>query len=1827
MKLKNTPLVRTQTGFARVAMMVSAMLLAAVPATSFAVNTYVFSGTSAWLTAGNWTPSSSSTGPGVNDIAQSGTTIPTAGNGWGVNYNNTVNNGTLNEAVGAIQILSTRSSNFVMGNSTSATGKNGIFTFNGATINAVPNVIIENGSPSNFTVQDNNGGTDTMGMALANTTENIISLDGAGNIVISDIISSTSGTTPFTFAGSGSGRVDITGTANTWTGNIKVTGGEVRFTGAGSLGNSGNTVTVDGGRFGIVSGGAVDLSARSIFLGATAGTSVSVPGAGGVLTYNGVLADKSGATGILVKQGAGALALGGASTFSGSVSINNGTIQLTTGDNRLPVGTTVNIGQAASVNTGFLDLNSRNQQIAGLVSTAGTNASGSKNTVTNSSGTTATLTLGGSGLYAYGDGSTTNSGIIAGAINLVVNGSGTNILGDPNTYTGNTTISAGTLALSGVGLLASTTNITVAAGGTLDVSGLTTALTNGNFQILKASGNGSAGTIATASSKGLTLGGTEALQFTAYNGVNAPLTVTGAGSVTLAAGNAVTVTVPGTALAAADYKLISKGSGNTTAVNGTVPSSVTVTNGAGGSGLAANTIAFLVVNGGELYLRVLNTYTVTYNDNGKTGGSVPTDNNAYTNGATVTVKSNSGSLVKAGSTFSGWNTQADGNGVNYAATGSAPLTMGSANVTLYAKWVTFPAISVSTGSLSFGAVLTNTASASQSYTISGANLTGNISINAPANFKVSTDNSTFASSLTLIPIGGTVATTNVYVQFNPTAQQSYSGTSITNTDGTDAITNLVAVTGTGAVAPTVTSSAATAITNTAATLNGNVTADGGATIADRGFVYGTTAGVTLANNKTTVSGTTGAFTLTPTLSPNVQYYFAAYAINAVGTNLSSPELSFWTLATTPAAPTVNGATTSSLNVTLGSDGNPSATTYAILETNSGFYVRSSDGALVGSADWQTASTWAGKTVTGLTYGTSYSFQVKARNGINVETVFGPATSASTLNGPFGGGNLVVERMEGTTSAGTPVSLVEYNTNGALQQTLSLPDAATRPTASPYNLMDGGSATSQGELTRSADGTKLVVPGYNGISSDSPIASSSAATVSRTIGVVNNAAAVDTSRSYSMLSGNNYRSVASTDGTVFWAGGAPGLVYVNASGTLKTNCTANVRAVNVFNNTLYYSTGSGTAGIYQVGTAGTLPTTATTSNLLITVGGSSPSPYGFSINPAGTVAYVADDRTVANGGGIIKYTNNSGTWSAAVYALSPGTGSATTFGARGLVVDWSGVNPVIYATTTEAGTNRLVAITDTGTGSDTATLLATAGATQIFRGIAFAPNATLTAQTIAAITPSTITKTYGNSPYSVATTASSGLTVTYASDTPAVATVDAGGNVTIVGAGTAIITASQAGNGTYAPATSVAQTLTVNPATPTMGATGGTFSYDGTPKAGSGTATGGAGEVLAVTLGYNGTGSTAYGPTATAPSAAGTYTVTASTAGDANNAANSSSAVALTINPATPIVQTPTTASAIFYGQTLSSSSITAGSFTNLAGATVAMASYGFVNPGIAPNAGSTNVQVYFVPTDTADYNNVTNTVTVGVGQATPIVQTPTTASAIFYGQTLSSSSITAGSFTNLAGATVAMASYGFVNPGIAPNAGSTNVQVYFVPTDTADYNNVTNTVTVGVGQATPIVQTPTTASAIFYGQTLANSIIAAGSFTNLAGATVTMASYGFVNLAIAPNAGSTNVQVYFVPTDAADYNNVTNTVTVTVNTAPASRLNGAVQFGGGKFKFAFTNYTGLSFSVLATNNLAVPKSSWPVVGIAVEYPAGSGNYQYTNTSATGSNQFYIIRQP
>jgi len=94
---------------------------------------------------------------------------------------------------------------------------------------------------------------------------------------------------------------------------------------------------------------------------------------------------------------------------------------------------------------------------------------------------------------------------------------------------------------------------------------------------------------------------------------------------------------------------------------------------------------FYVVSFSVTYTSGATTYTVTYDGNGSTGGTAPSDpNSPYASGATVTVLGNTGSLVKTGFTFNNWNTAANGSGTPYAP--AATFTI-AANTILYAQWV------------------------------------------------------------------------------------------------------------------------------------------------------------------------------------------------------------------------------------------------------------------------------------------------------------------------------------------------------------------------------------------------------------------------------------------------------------------------------------------------------------------------------------------------------------------------------------------------------------------------------------------------------------------------------------------------------------------------------------------------------------------------------------------------------------------------------------------------------------------------------------------------------------------------------------------------------------------------------------------------------------------------------------------------------------------------------------------------------------------------------------------------------------------------------------
>ncbi len=98
----------------------------------------------------------------------------------------------------------------------------------------------------------------------------------------------------------------------------------------------------------------------------------------------------------------------------------------------------------------------------------------------------------------------------------------------------------------------------------------------------------------------------------------------------------------------------------------------------------------------------------------------------------------------------------------------------------------------------FGTVTVGTQSASRSYTVSGSNLTANITVNAPSHFQVSLDNVTFSSSVAVMQTGGTASAT-VFVRFAPTSAGAKTG-NVANAS-TGATSQNVAVTGTAQAAP------------------------------------------------------------------------------------------------------------------------------------------------------------------------------------------------------------------------------------------------------------------------------------------------------------------------------------------------------------------------------------------------------------------------------------------------------------------------------------------------------------------------------------------------------------------------------------------------------------------------------------------------------------------------------------------------------------------------------------------------------------------------------------------------------------------------------------------------------------------------------------------------------------------------------------------------------------------------------------------------------------------------------------------------------------------
>ena len=266
-------------------------------------------------------------------------------------------------------------------------------------------------------------------------------------------------------------------------------------------------------------------------------------------------------TASLTKTGNGTLVLSQANTYSGGTVISNGVLRV----GILNAVSSTGAGNVSIVSPGILDLNTYSDSINALI------GSGTVDTV---AGGASVLTVGNN------DASGTFNGVLqntAGTLGLTKVGAGTETLTASNTYSGATTVSLGTLALSNLNAVGSSA-LTVSAG-SVDVQS--------SLNLASLAGSGSSIANSTANPVTITVNGSAVTTFSGFiwdgaGGGNITLKILGATSLTLGGNNTYT---GGTYV----------GSGATFAIpNGGAPNNANV----GGSLIASN-LATLALSGGS----------------------------------------------------------------------------------------------------------------------------------------------------------------------------------------------------------------------------------------------------------------------------------------------------------------------------------------------------------------------------------------------------------------------------------------------------------------------------------------------------------------------------------------------------------------------------------------------------------------------------------------------------------------------------------------------------------------------------------------------------------------------------------------------------------------------------------------------------------------------------------------------------------------------------------------------------------------------------------------------------------------------------------------------------------------------------------------------------------------------------------------------------------------------------------------------------------------------------------------------------------------------------
>ena len=522
---------------------------------------------------------------------------------------------------------------------------------------------------------------------------------------------------------------------------------------------------------------------------------------------------------------------------------------------------------------------------------------------------------------------------------------------------------------------------------------------------------------------------------------------------------------------------------------------------------------------------------------------------------------------------------------------------------------------------------------------------------------------------------------------------------------------------------------------------------------------------------------------------------------------------------------------------------------------------------------------------------------------------------------------------------------------------------------------------------------------------------------------------------------------------------------------------------------------------------------------------------------------------------------------------------------------------------------------------------------------------LSSQTITFSDPSAMT--FGGADQALTASSSSGLTVTFASSTPSVCSV-ASNAIRIVTAGTCTITANQAGDSVYGPATQVSKTLTISKASSSVSVSGSTtFTYNGLPQGPtSSTVTGSTG---AVTYSYIGVAPTVYSASATKPTTAGTYAVTATVAADANYLSASSVSTSFSIAKANLAVIPD--AKSVSYGSSAPSYTFTYSGFVNSESASSSSFTTGLTPPTCSTSnpTYSSTTPVSSTPTISCSGGSSTNYVF--TYSATALL-TITKANPTFTSFTLSNSSPVYGtvdtitSITNLPGsvgfstgagvisgcasvATTLSAPYTATCSWIPSSTSSTTLTATLVPIDSTSFNTVSTTLTQTPLKAA-ITVTPTASQSKVYGT--ADPVIA---YTITSGALVgtdtlsgalTYTSAG-INTAIGnyqiligtlanPNYTITLAPVNFTIAQATQGTLSLTTTTATYNpTSKTIALSGTGGLGGGSYSYAISLSNTTPGCSVSGTTLTYTTAGSCVVAVT---RAASGNYASTTTPVTVS---------